>query len=267
MFALSAKPRIPPGEVLLLQLNKGDWKAGAGDRAGRIRHALVFQRAEHDADGILSQAHWPEAGKTWPWIVYASATLDVSPFSLEDLPLGRESKYQAQAQLVQIDAADEPMITPYLSWATALPIATSVEQVEAAASTAVDNAAVENFSVEHAMKFLGSLFPEAQITRMPHNNPGFDVLVTVAGRVLRYVEVKGTRSDAPVFFMTETERTFSRDNNSLYTLIVAWKIDLEAGTCLLNDRDGEVPVGSIIRADRYTGRLDVTASATRNGAT
>jgi hypothetical protein len=72
MFALSGKPQIGVGEVLLLQLNKIDWKL-EGAQGGRVRHALIFQRAERDAEGLISQEHWPNAGKTWPWILYSSA--------------------------------------------------------------------------------------------------------------------------------------------------------------------------------------------------
>jgi hypothetical protein len=75
MFALHARPRIQPGELLLLQLNKSDWQA-QGAEGGRIRHALVFQRAESDPLGEISKKHWPDAGKTWRWILYSSAVLE-----------------------------------------------------------------------------------------------------------------------------------------------------------------------------------------------
>ncbi|MFI4882542.1 MAG: hypothetical protein ACIAQU_08160, partial [Phycisphaerales bacterium JB064] len=47
LFALSNEPRMQPGDLLLLQLNLKDWEA-EGSAGGRIRHALVFQRAERD---------------------------------------------------------------------------------------------------------------------------------------------------------------------------------------------------------------------------
>ena len=94
LFALTYKPQIEPGEILLLQLNKRDWKS-LEQRSGRIQYALVFQNLERDKDGSISKLHWPNASKTWEWILHASQVVEIEPFSLEDLPLHRESHYQA----------------------------------------------------------------------------------------------------------------------------------------------------------------------------
>lgn len=45
MFALSGRPSIKVGELLLLQLKKGDWKS-QGSIGGRIKHALVFKEQD-----------------------------------------------------------------------------------------------------------------------------------------------------------------------------------------------------------------------------
>jgi hypothetical protein len=90
---------------------------------------------------------------------------------------------------------------------------------------------------------------------MPQNNPGFDLIVRDGARVVRYVEVKGTRRQAPVFLMTETERRFSAENSNSYTVAMVWNIDLDAQTCTLDRHDGEVMVGAILRPFQYAGRF------------
>ena len=84
MHALPSRSKFEPGEPLLLQLTKSDAKA-EGKLHARIAHVLEFDRLEHDADGSVSRSHWPDAGRTWPWIVYGR-TLDTLPFSLGDYP-------------------------------------------------------------------------------------------------------------------------------------------------------------------------------------
>jgi len=64
MFALTFRPQIEVGEILLLQLKKNDWKL-LGAKGGRIQHALVFQRVEYDQEGNISKEHWPNGGKVW----------------------------------------------------------------------------------------------------------------------------------------------------------------------------------------------------------
>lgn len=76
MFALPYRSQIEVGEILLLQLRKTDWIA-QGAVGERINWALVFQRYEYDEDGTISRQHWPNAGRTWPWIIYSSAVLEL----------------------------------------------------------------------------------------------------------------------------------------------------------------------------------------------
>jgi hypothetical protein len=257
MFALSSKPKIRVGEVLLLQLKKSDWQAERSS-GGRIRYALVFQHVEPDAEGKISKRHWPDAGKTWPWILYSSAVLNVKPFSLEALPLSRESHYQSQANPVRIEPADEAVIVPYLEWSTVVPLVKTSSQLDVRAPIAADSTVIiENFSVDHAVVIVEAWFPGAHVEVKKHNNPGFDLVVTDCGRVIRYVEVKGTRSALPIFHLTETERRFSEENATLYTLLVLWSIDLDRKTYQLTRHDGEVVVGSVLRPERYSGRLPV----------
>jgi hypothetical protein len=255
MFALPYKPKINIGEVLLLQLKKADWNF-QGSVGGRIQHALIFQRLENDEDGNVSRKHWPNAGKTWPWIIYSSAVLDVKPFCLEDLPLKRESHYQAQANPVLIDLEDEAIILPYIHWETATPLEEATQKSALGfATNSKDIAAVEKFSVEQSVKELQKWYPSATIEVMKPNNPGFDILVTQMGKVIRYIEVKGTRSSKLLFHLTETERLFSIKNSVLYTLLVVSMIDLVKNTYHITRRDGDIPIGEILQPFQYIGLL------------
>jgi 5-methylcytosine-specific restriction endonuclease McrA len=118
MFAIPERPLNPelqPGELLLLQLAKQD--ATRLKQRHRINFALVFSHLERDYDGSISRRHWPAEGRTWKWIVYASATVPTIPFNLEDLGLSRD--YSGQTNPRYIAPADEQRIQPYIQWALA----------------------------------------------------------------------------------------------------------------------------------------------------
>lgn len=119
MFAIPYRPQNPeltPGEPLLLQLVKQE-AIRLGKTHERINFALVFDHLERDYDGTLSRLHWPSEGRTWPWIVYCSATIPTVPFSLEDLHLTKD--YQGQTNPIYIEAADEEVVSPYIQWSLA----------------------------------------------------------------------------------------------------------------------------------------------------
>jgi hypothetical protein len=257
MFALSFRPQIEVGEILLLQLKKSDWKL-QGEKGGRIQYALVFEHVEHDFEGKISKEHWPNAGKIWSWIIYSSASLDVKPFSLEDLPLTRESHYQAQANPVRIDPEDEAIIIPYINWSSITPLNNLIKPTEEVPYAKSENAIiVEKISTEYALIEIKKSYPWAHIEVMNHNNPGFDILVTEQGRVIRYIEVKGTQVDKPIFHLTETEREFSKNNSSLYSLLVVWMIDINSKIYKITKHDGEVSVGNILKPYTYLGQLSI----------
>jgi hypothetical protein len=256
MFALSSKPKISAGELLLLQLKKEDWKL-KGATGGRIEYALVFQRCEYDQGGKISKEHWPNAGKTWQWILYSSAVLNVTPFSLENLPLVRKSHYQAQSNPVKIEPEDETIILPYIHWPSIVPfVANAVQSSEDGLfATSEEAKKIEELSILYAVAEVKKYYPRAQVEVMNHNNPGFDILVTENGRVIRYVEVKGTKANKPIFHLTETERKFSETNSPLYSLLVVWMIDKTHKTCKVAKYDGEVSVGPILKPFTYVGQL------------
>lgn len=132
LFALDALPRNPPlevGELLLLQLTKQDAER-LGKLDSHIEFALVFERVELDPDGSISRQHWPNAGKTWKYIIHASETVPTAPFSLERL--GLSSEYAGQSNAVFIEPADQEKIQPYVTTvvgAQRLPDVTNVHQL------------------------------------------------------------------------------------------------------------------------------------------
>lgn len=99
---------------------------------------------------------------------------------------------------------------------------------------------VEDFSVAVAVARMKARFG-MHVEVMPRNNPGFDLRVGPAGSPTRFVEVKGTQTSDPVFFMSDGERTFSQSHAGLYTLVVVSGIDLQARThASVTERDGAV---------------------------
>lgn len=115
---------------------------------------------------------------------------------------------------------------------------------------------VEAISVAAAVTAIEERFGEP-VKVMPHNNPGYDLRVGPADAPTRYVEVKGTQSAAPVFFMSDGEREFSIKNDDRYTLVVVSGIDVEAGThASLTVRDGGL-VGTDVdlQTSQWRGRL------------
>ncbi len=89
--------------------------------------------------------------------------------------------------------------------------------------------------MECATKWLQGELGGADIDRMPHNNPGYDIRVRRADDSVLYVEVKGTVRPLPHFYMSEGERRFAEDQAEKYRLLVVYSIDREAriGTVLL----------------------------------
>jgi hypothetical protein len=109
MFALHSKQKLDRGELLLLQLKKGDAKK---EGTLRIEYVIVFDHFGEDIDGDISRKYWPNAGRTWKWIIYGSKTIKTKPFSLEDLPLSKG--YDTEYPATRIDKKDESIILSYI---------------------------------------------------------------------------------------------------------------------------------------------------------
>lgn len=99
--------------------------------------------------------------------------------------------------------------------------------------------AVDRLAMQVALTEVATRFPTALVREMPHNNPGYDIRVEMKDAAHRFVEVKGTQSSEPWFFMSEGERRFSEMNESTYSLLVVTGIRLATQTFeALNWRDG-----------------------------
>jgi hypothetical protein len=120
--------------------------------------------------------------------------------------------------------------------------------------------AVEEYSMGIALKETELSFPGHTITPMPHNNPGFDILVGNPSKPHWYVEVKGTIAADPVFFMSEGERVFSEAHGDTYSLLVVTGINL-AGKVHSHLRVHQGPVTVEIghlEAVQWRGELSVS---------
>lgn len=115
-------------------------------------------------------------------------------------------------------------------------------------------AAVDTIAMDLAMDWAAETFPDAQIRRMPHNNPGYDILVIQNGAPTRYIEVKGTMTSTPRFYMSENERRFSVENAGSYTLIVFFRIDVASETAECRVREGAIDADELTVL-QWQGRL------------
>jgi len=98
---------------------------------------------------------------------------------------------------------------------------------------------IDAYAMEVAMTEVASRYPGLTIRRMPDNNPRYDIRVERSGRIVHYVEVKGTGGRDGAFFISEGERKFSEDE-AAYSLIVVREVDLDRKTHLTSWHDGPV---------------------------
>lgn len=115
---------------------------------------------------------------------------------------------------------------------------------------------VEEYSVSLAERLMWRRFGEP-VQVMPRNNPGFDLRVGSRLRPTRFVEVKGTQTAEPVFFMSDGERRFSIANTTRYTLIVVSGINVRRGTHgLVTERDGALIGPDLdLRTSQWRGKV------------
>jgi len=100
--------------------------------------------------------------------------------------------------------------------------------------------AIDAYAMNVAEGYIRARYAEQTVIRQAHNNPGFDLLVTVHEEVMRYIEVKGSQFSLPRFFLTEGERQFSISHAAMYTMLVVYAIDTSARTHELLCYDGSI---------------------------
>jgi hypothetical protein len=98
---------------------------------------------------------------------------------------------------------------------------------------------LEEFSVQQALSELASRFPGQPLKKMPRNNPGFDILIGKEPSQT-YVEVKGTQSRVPRFYLSEGERRFSHEHCDMYLVVVFYGVDLRTGNFKVHWHRGAV---------------------------
>ena len=114
LFAIETQPRNPEiqkGDFLLLQLVATDARKRSKENS-RVEFALVFDHYQEDHDGLASKYYWPQAGRTWRWILHCSDIIPTVPFSLEKLDLSHD--YSGQTNPKHINAEDMARIAPYI---------------------------------------------------------------------------------------------------------------------------------------------------------
>lgn len=120
-----------------------------------------------------------------------------------------------------------------------------------------DARAIEKISVAASIKWLSEKYDGESVLEMPHSNPGFDILVGDPQKPMWHAEVKGTRSQKPVFWMSEGERFFSVTNSTTYLLMVVTGVDILGNTSSsLRVRAGAVEQpGSKLDVEQWRGEL------------
>ena len=119
-----------------------------------------------------------------------------------------------------------------------------------------DIAAVDDVAMELALKEAKARWPSYEVHRMPHNNPGFDIEIRDGGEPIFYVEVKGTRSPQPRFFISAGEVAHSVKNAQRYSIWIFHNLDIDARTAHFAFHDGAVTVENFeLHARQYFGLL------------
>jgi hypothetical protein len=106
--------------------------------------------------------------------------------------------------------------------------------------SSLNAALVDEYAISVAVDRFIHQFGSGAVTVMPHNNPGFDLLVQPDKEPEFHVEVKGTRSNYPVFFLTEGERIHSSEQPEAFKLCVVYSINLTERTHEVLDYEGEI---------------------------
>lgn len=115
---------------------------------------------------------------------------------------------------------------------------------------------VDNLAMKLALSEAARRWPAATVERMPHDNPGYDIKIRHAAGDTHYVEVKGTRSPEPCFFITAGEVAHSHVHRERYSIWIFHAMDLARETATLTTHDGAVTEMEFeLQPTQYKGRL------------
>lgn len=133
-----------------------------------------------------------------------------------------------------------------------LPEPSSPVRHYAAPKTAVE---VDEVAMALATTEAQKRYPGDIVVRMPHNNPGFDIEVRRNGEIIHYIEVKGTQSNEPRFFISTGEVAHSRRHSDKYSIWIFHSISLTIQTGVMVAHDGAVTEADFeLEPIQYFGR-------------
>lgn len=119
-----------------------------------------------------------------------------------------------------------------------------------------DTRLVDDVAMELAERNAATRWPESVITRMPHNNPGFDLTIREPTGREHFIEVKGTRKPLPLFLLSEGQRLFATAHADAYSLWVFSRIDLVSRSGVLTDHVGPLtPPAVKLQPKQWAGVL------------
>lgn len=129
-------------------------------------------------------------------------------------------------------------------------------QVPPGYATAEEARKVDEMAMTLAMAEAAHRWPEAEVRRMPHNNPGFDIEIRHSTGLVRFIEVKGTRAPEPRFFITAGEVKYSHAHSKCYSIWIFHSMNVESGAAVLVEHDGAVAASSFeLQPLQYLGRF------------
>ncbi|MGH3726502.1 MAG: DUF3883 domain-containing protein [Mycobacterium sp.] len=124
---------------------------------------------------------------------------------------------------------------------------------------AVQARQVDELAMTLALAEASRRWPDAEIRRMPHNNPGFDIEILHQTGAIQYIEVKGTRASEPRFFITAGEVAYSHAHPDKFSIWIYHSMNLYSRAAALIEHDGPVAETSFeLQPLQYLGRFTGT---------
>ncbi|QZS52664.1 DUF3883 domain-containing protein [Rhodococcus opacus] len=115
---------------------------------------------------------------------------------------------------------------------------------------------IDELAMSLAIEKAHRKYPGARIERMPHNNPGFDIRISQDDITVRFIEVKGTRSSEPKFFISAGEVEFARTHSAEYSIWIFYSASVTERRADFVENDGDLSdLVFDLRPVQYAGKL------------
>ena len=152
-------------------------------------------------------------------------------------------EHRPAVRLLVGDAHNEAAVQPIASGAAGYP--------DPETGSIVDDA-----GVKVALRAISKRYRQHRVIEMPHNNPGFDVLVLGPHNETEYIEIKSTSGPTPTFFMSEQQRLFAEKHSAGHHLLVVTNVDVDAVTGDVRWHDGPLTTPDVeLAPQQWKGRL------------